>query len=429
MKQLFSTLKRATYATLAVGMLLSLGACDKDDLKKTVDPKKSTDQRKTKAHGDPVKAVLTLYSGHLHGIMGFHQNADIKGLKHLGRVQTIIMRYMPTGEKDPHGRAIYAWRVSNDPGTVDKFRVQYGGYMGKDKDFPERLISKYALVYGLVIRYYDANDKEITKEFTTNGQENIHQHFFIPSNMKAWHTDVTWNSPDVVALKPPYNKIVATRFTPAGEELNGKQLPREEWKPFYYFYSDTDPIDKSYKASITDGDVNTDVKFLGFDNPMGFKGWFGFNNPIFDNVARYNLNKCIYVDFNLGIELLHATQSKTSRNPNGQPSPFDAPTDEQIQSDLWDVNLSIPTLIFGSQEDGLYIKQVEIDDPRGGKKKVGNVKLLGRKPTFDELRDFSQDYVRRLMKAFNATEEDIISDLYTIATADPNLKESGALFF
>ncbi|MDY3090482.1 MAG: hypothetical protein SOW66_05145 [Porphyromonas sp.] len=427
MNQTFSRLGRRAWVMLGVACLATFGSCSKDDLSKGVKPQASVDERKSKAHGDPVKAVLTLYSGHLHGIMGFHQNPDIKGLKHLNRVQTVIMRYTPTGEKDENGRAIYAWRASNEPGTVDKFRVQYGVYMNKDKDYPERRISKYALVYGLVIRYFDANNKDITTEFTTKGQENIHQHFFIPSDIKAWYTNITWNSPDVVALKPPYDKIVATRFTSKGEELNGEQLPREEWKPFYYFYSDTDPIDKSYKASITG--TNTDVKFLGFDNPMGFKGWFGFNNPIYDTYARNNLDKCIYADFNLGIELLHAATSKTSRNENGKPSPFDEPSDAQRQSDLWDVNLSVPTIIFGSQEDGLYINPVEINDPRGGKKTVRNVSALGRKPKFDELRDFSQDYVRRLMKAFNATEDEIISDLYIISTADPKLKESGALFF
>lgn len=429
MKHLFSVLKRATYATLALGMFLSLGSCDKDELKKNVDPKKSTDQRKSKAHGDPVKAVLTLYSGHLHGIMGFHQNADIKGLKHLSRVQTLIMRYMPTGETDVHGRAIYAWRVSKDPGTVDKFRVEYGNYMGKDRDYPDKLISKYALVYGLLIRYFDANDKDITHEFVTNGQENIHQHFFIPHNMKAWHTKVTWDSPEVIALNDPYDKIVSERFTQKGEDLNGTRLPREEWKPFYYFYSDTNPLDKSYKASITDGNTNAEVQFLGFENPMGFKGWFGFNNPIFDSKARNYLDKCIYVDFDLGIELLHAAESKTSRNPDGKPSPFDAPSDRQRQSDLWDVNLSVPTIICGSQEDGLYITPFYVNDPRGGKKRIGNVKALGREPKFEELRDYSQDYVRRLMKAYNATDADIISDLYKIATADPKDSESGALFF
>lgn len=429
MTKLFSAFKRSAYATLAVGMLLSLGACDKDKLKEQVEPKKSTDQRLSKAHGDPVRAELTLYSGHLHGIMGFHQNADIQGLKHMKRVQTMHLSYMSSGKQDKNGRDIYTWAVVPGPGLTDKFRVEYGVYHGKDEDHPERMINKYAHVYGLLIRYFDANNKDITNEFVTKGQENIHQHFFIPYNIKPWYTNITWESEDVKTLKSPYDKLVATRYAKGGEKLGGQTLPREDWKPFYYFYSDTDPLDKSYKASITG--TNIDVKFLGFENPIGFKGWFGFNNPLYDQNTYLHMDKCIYTDFELGIKLLHAATSKTENTEDGKPSPFDSPTDKQVQNDLWDVHLSVPVLIYASQSDALSIDWVEIEDPRspGQKKRTRNIKELKRQPKFEELRDFSKDYVKRIALAFGISHEEAIADIYAELMADPKEYESGALFF
>ncbi len=422
MTRIFPTLKLTTWASLVLLLSLGLGACSKDDLKGKVTPQKSQDERKNKAHGTPVKAVLTLYDGHLHGIKGFHQNADVEGLKSIKRTQTMVLKYMDTGKKDDNGRAIHSWTTS--PEGTDKFRVLYGVYHGKDKDYPDKLISTYSLVYGLTIRYYDADDQDITYQFVTNGQENIHQHFFIPYNLKPFYNDITWESADVIARKPPYNEILAKRFV-TGED----DLPREDWKPFYYFYSDTNPWDKSYKASITGR--NDGVEFLGFDNPVGMKGWLGFNNPIFDQVAYKHLKHCIYYQFDLGVELLHAATSKTSRNEGGKPSPFDMPSDAQRQSDLWDVHLTAPVIIYGSQEDGLYIKAIEIDDPQhpGEKKTVRNLRQLGRKPTFDELRDYSQDFVLRAAKAYGISKEAVIDDLYLSATADPKKKESGTLFF
>lgn len=415
---------------LGVACLATFGSCSKDDLSKGVKPKASVDERKSKAHGDPVKAVLTLYSGHLHGIQGFHQNADIEGLKHMKRVQTMVLKYMPKGQKDAHGRDIYSWTVSQENGSTDKFRVEYGTYSDKNTDYPELLISEYNLVYGLLIRYYDANGKDITHEFVTNGQENIHQHFFIPDKeIKPWHTNITWNSPEVVNLTPPYDKLVATRYR-EGETLLEKKLPKEEWKPYYYFYSDTDPWDKSYKASITG--TNMDVKFIGFNNPTGFKGWFGFNNPLFDSQVYRHYQKAIYCDFNISIELLHAATSKTSRNEDGKPSPYDSPSDAQLKSDLWDVNLSVPVLIYGSQEDALTLdKPVQVPDPRDSSKTitVRQITKLGRAPRYDELKDYSKDYVDRVAKAYGISKEDAIADLYTILTAPADKKESGAVFF
>ncbi|MDY5857957.1 MAG: hypothetical protein SPK09_01825 [Porphyromonas sp.] len=428
MNQPFSRLGRRAWAMLGVACLATFGSCSKDDLSKGVKPQASVDERKSKAHGDPVKAVLTLYSGHLHGIMGFHQNSEAKDIKHLKRVQTMHISYTPTGSKDENGRERYAWTVLKGPGLTEKFKVEYGKYGGKDKDHPTRLISTYQHVYGLLIRYYDANGNDITNEFVTKGQEDIHQHFFIPNKIKPWHTDITWNSTKVVNLAPPYDKLVATRYR-EGETLLGKKLPKEDWKPFYYFYSDTNPLDQSYKASITG--TNIDVKFLGFDNPMGFKGWFGFNNPLFDEQTFRYLNDCIYVDFEIGIKLLHAATHKTTNSEDGKtPSPYDMPSDRQLQNDLWDVHLSVPVLIYASQEDMLSIDYVEIDDPRtpGAKKKTRRIQELGRQPRFEELRDFSKDYVIRISKAYGITKEEAIADLYQEITAASDY-ESGALFF
>lgn len=412
MTKLVSAFKRSAYATLAVGMLLSLGACNKDKLKEQVEPKKSTDQRLSKAHGDPVKAVLTLYKGHLHGLKGFHQDPDIAGVKHLTATQTITCKYEKTGEKDEHERDIYAWRISRENGGTDKFRVKFGNYKYQDNEYPE--VSHYAAVYGLTIRYFDANNVDITHQFVTNGQENIHQHFFTPSNIQSFYNNITWESPDVVALNPPYNEIIAKRYNKILAPQGDDAVKLETWKPFYYFYSDTNPWNESYQKSATSGDKS--VKFIGFDNPVGLKGWFGFNNPIFDSQAWRHYEKCMYFSLDLNIELLHAAESKTSRHPEGKPFPYDSPDDSQRQSDLWDVALSIPTIIYASSEDNIVLK---------GK----SIKKLGRVPTMDELLPRCQDYVKRIAAAYDITEEQALADLYLIVTADPKLKESGAVFF
>ncbi len=278
MKKLLSTLKQVAYATLTVGLLLSAGACSKDDLEKKVTPKGSTDERKSKAHGDPVKAVLTLYRGHLHGIKGFHQDPDIAGVKHLKATQTIVCKYEKTGEQDAHKRDIYAWRLSRENGATDKLRVLFGNYKGQDYDYPE--VCTYTAVYGMTIRYFDANDQDITHQFVTKGQENIHQHFFIPKNIQPFYNQITWDSPEVKDLVEPYDAIIAKRYNKKLAPQGDNPVPLESWKLFYYFYSDTNPWDRSYQANVSK--QNSDVQFVGFDNPTGFKGWFGFNNPIFD---------------------------------------------------------------------------------------------------------------------------------------------------
>ncbi len=414
MKNLLSTLKQVAYATLTVGLLLSAGACSKDDLEKKVTPKGSTDERKSKAHGDPVKAVLTLYRGHLHGIKGFHQDPDIAGVKHLKATQTIVCKYEKTGEQDAHKRDIYAWRLSRENGATDKLRVLFGNYKGQDYDYPE--VCTYTAVYGMTIRYFDANDQDITHQFVTKGQENIHQHFFIPKNIQPFYNQITWDSPEVKDLVEPYDAIIAKRYNKKLAPQGDNPVPLESWKLFYYFYSDTNPWDRSYQANVSK--QNSDVQFVGFDNPTGFKGWFGFNNPIFDPQAWRHQSKCMYFTFDLNIELLHAAESKTSRNPDGKPSPYDAPSDSQRQSDLWDVALSIPVVIYGTSEDNIVINV-----------KGKRIATLGRAPRMDELRPHSQDYVKRIALAYGISEQEVLDDMYLIVTADSKHKESGAVFF
>lgn len=412
MKKMLSTLKRIACATLTVGMILSLGACSKDDLEKKIDPKGSKDERKSKAHGDPVKVVLTLYRGHLHGIKGFHQDPDIQGVKHIKATQTIVCKYEKTGVKDPHDRDIYAWRISKDESSTDKFRVLYGNYKGQDYDYPE--VCTYAAVYGMTIRYFDSNNEDITHQFVTNGQENIHQHFFIPQDIKPFYHQTTWDSPDVKNLVAPYDKIIAKRYNRILAPQGDNPVLLEKWKPFYYFYSDTNPWNKSYQANASK--QNNDVEFVGFSNPVGFKGWLGFNNPIFDPHAWKHQDKCMYFTFDLNVELLHAAESKTSRNPEGKPFPYDAPSDSQRQSDLWDIALSIPVIIYGTSEDNIVVN---------GK----SMASLGRAPRMDELRPHSKDYVKRIALAFGISEDEVLADMYLITTVGGKHRESGAVFF
>lgn len=241
------------------------------------EPVKPKDEVINKDHEDPQKAELLLVEGHLHGKYGFHQNPPYgKGVKHMKRVQKITYELTPKG-----------WGPAKGSGT--KFLV--------------RGTPKESNIYGFFIKYYNAKGEEMTGQFVENGQDKIHQHFFIPSNVNP---------------------------TLYGKEENDDKDPAAI---FDYMYCDSDPWNKSFQKE--------GAKLIGDKNPIGMKGYFKF--------------KKTYKKFEILIRLMHAAKSKFDKD--GKTSPFYKPSSAQLQNDSWDLLIKVPVIVYGDWYES-------IDEPK-----------------------------------------------------------------
>lgn len=144
-------------------------------------------------------------------------------------------------------------------------------------------------VYRLDIRYYDFAHKDITYQFVENGQDKIHQHFFTADSL----------------------------YTAQGKVLH----PRRTDVTLSYQYGDTDPWSQEMGAN--------GVRWIGKDNPIGFKGYFRFHAA---------------EKFDLNVRLMHARISKYNRRTNAV-SPFYAPTPGQRSEDAWDITMRFPITV------------------------------------------------------------------------------------
>lgn len=245
-------------------MLVGAVSCNKT-------PEIPTDETKEKNHEDPHRAELILVEGHLHGKYAFHQDPEVEGVKHLKKIQKMIFELSEKG-----------WGIS-DKG-VSKFCVR--------STSPE---FKGQQVYGLWINYYNAKGELINGEFMQNGQDLIHQHFFIPKNLRpTFDGDNTAVDSDPVSI-------------------------------YKYVYCDTDPWNKNMH--------NEGATLIGAKNPVGFKGYFMFLKE------RKN--------FDISVELMHAVISKFSEN--GIVSPFYLPSKAQRQRDHWDLKIKVPVTVYAGQ--------------------------------------------------------------------------------
>lgn len=248
------------------------------------DPVKPVDETGVKDHEDPFKAELLFVEGHLHGTYGFHQNPEYNNdVKHMRRIQKITFELTSKG-----------WGPAK--GSADKFLV--------------RGTPKESSVYALWIKYFNKEGKEMTSQFIQNGQDKIHQHFFIPKEVK----------PSLYGKEESSDKDPSALFD--------------------YLYCDSDPWDKSYSK-------DEGTKLIGDKNPIGFKGYFKFKKS--------------YKQFILDIRLLHANSSKFGKD--GKASPFYKPTSAQLQNDQWDLSMRVPVIIYNDSYEN-------IDDPKSLKGKA-----------------------------------------------------------
>lgn len=271
------------FAAFCMVAFIGLFSCSKD-------PVRPNNEILNKDHEDPSKAELILVEGHLHGKYGFHQNPDIEGVKYLKKIQKIVFELTEKG-----------WHTTNN--SVKQFNV---------KSTPKE--SNGQIVYGLWIKYYNAKGEEITHEFIENGQDQIHQHFFIPRNV-----DKTFDGKN------------------ESDDYNPETL-------FEYVYCDTNPWNKNMH--------NQGAKLIGDKNPIGFKGYFKFLKS--------------RKQFTLSIELMHAAKSKFN---NGKASPYYSPSISQRQRDHWDLKIKVPVVVYADQmetveEDSNNLDQLSESDKK-----------------------------------------------------------------
>lgn len=275
---------------VAFGMSLAFSACSND-------PETPIDETLHKDHGDPAKAVVVLTKGTLNGTVF---TAEEEHEHEAAREEHHHDELLPDKQTVTYElQAGTGWAPAE--GSATSFRV-LGSTPG------------HQVAYGLTIRYYDKSGKDITGQFVENNQDQIHQHFFIPKNVRAF---------------------------PSGQTEADDADPS---KMFAYTYLDTTPWDQA-GAAVT-----------GDSNPIGFKGALAFGKN------RKN--------FTLGIELMHARVSKFK---DGKTSPYYAPSRAQKAGDHWDVQMAIPvTVLYAEEETKAWTsgKDVAYEDLKDNEKRI-----------------------------------------------------------
>lgn len=263
---------------LMLAAMLNFTACDNDP----VTPK---NENEDPLHEEPVKVTVQLVECHLHADWykiqeqgGPHQN-PVNKAKYMKRVQEITYEI-----KKKEG-----WQLAE--GSQKALYVQQNGEYKTGKNFTP------APVYLVFIKYYNSAGELMNEQFFQDGQENIHQHFFTPVN-----------------IRPTFDGIQQE-----GDDDPLKQID--------YIYADTTPWNKSQH----DG-----AKITGRENPMGFKG-----------VIRFLRDR---KEFDLRLRLYHGYKSKIDPSTK-EFSPFYLPSSYLIQNGTWDVDLNIPVIVFWSRQD------------------------------------------------------------------------------
>lgn len=241
---------RSLLASLVVGAGL-LTSCGEE-------PKKPTNEIENKLHEDPARAVFTLKEGEL-APAAFDGEPRLADVKYSGESQVFSMAY--TKDK--------GWAVEES--SVKALHVK------STKDNPN-------LVYALEIQYYSPSGQPMNHQFIDNGQDKIHQHFFV--HYKT-------------------------------EEVDGKKRSS--------INRDVKTIPYSYNYA----DVDKQGNWIGRSNPLGFAGVLRFDQP--------------NDEFEISCELMHAVGSKFTAD--GKTSPWYAPSMSQRSKDKWDMQVKLPVIV------------------------------------------------------------------------------------
>ncbi len=212
-------------------------------------------------------------------------------------------------------------------------------------------------VAAFVIHYFDKAGNDITDQLADNDASKHYQHFFMAENIK----------PGYLGKSEPTDK-------------NGTDF-------FDYVYCDTKPWDKTHKF---DG-----APFVGDTDPVGIKGYFFFLKS--------------HKKFNLDIKLMYASSSKFTA---GKPSPFYAPTQQQLKEAAWLPTITIPMNIYIDGEE------LELDD---------DLDTLGKPESAYSEHD--RNIIHSLMDAFGITKfEDAAAEFYWNLNGEAKEDETGFWF-
>ena len=173
----------------------------------SLEPEAPVDERRSKDHGDPTRVVLTLHHGAWDGTHFTPETGETADT----REQTITYALQP--------------------------ELGWAPLAGTPAGFVVRRAEGTQHAYELRIRYFDISGEDITRQFVDNGQDKIHQHFFIPD---AVYTPDSTARPDEARSNRVYT----------------------------YTYADTTPW---YNELSTPG-----TRLTGDVNPIGFKGVLQF---------------------------------------------------------------------------------------------------------------------------------------------------------
>ena len=317
---------------VGVSLVLSLNSCSKD-------PVIPEDETKNKLHEDPAKMTVLLVECHLHADWneiqkagGPHQNPESPA-RYMKRVQEITYEL----------KAGSGWTLAE--GSQGKFYVQKNGEYKNGNNFTP------APVYLMFIYYYNSKGELMNGQFVENGQENIHQHFFTPEN-----------------VRPTFDG------KPEADDNDPEALVD-------YLYVDTTPWDKTKH--------DNEAEITGGTNPVGLKG-----------VIRFLKDR---KEFDLKLRLYHGYNSKKNPQTNGF-DPFYKPSGVLIQRGTWDINLSIPVVVFWSREEFVDV-DLEAD-----------VNLIGE----DSLDEDSNRTLHSIMETFNLTWKEALEEFisYTYQAGD-----------
>ncbi len=275
-------INRLKIAIITVAYLFFASACSDD-------APTPNDERTDKGHGEWYKIEFKFTEGHIHGDHHDHDHHHKHGNNH---------DHQHSGEMFFHGLPDFGKYLK----TVQTYTLTRTNDGVKSSNNTIRLVGDIA--YGLEITYYNKKDKVINHEFTSVEMAPIHQHFFIPRNIKSIKEGVE-----------------------AGAKNN----------ILHYVYRDTEPWDGMFG--------NAGVHLRDKNDPIGLKGFFKVEKA--------------YQSFDLNVVLVHVIAG-SKLDDEGNPYPFYAPSSRVMGTQ--DLNVKIPVRIFTKYPKTDARMQTYIDD-------------------------------------------------------------------
>ena len=237
--------------------------------------------------------------------------------------------------------------------------------------------NEYRYPYGLWIKYYDKDGKDITSTIAENGESKAHQHFFQASNVR----------PTFDGKAQEYDNVTDSLLD--------------------YTYMDTNPTNGILKQTTVDGKIVPAATLRGSrvvgkkgedliftpENPIGMKGFFQFKRE--------------RKQFDMTISLYHFEGN--AKFLDGTPGGFVAPRAGQRNLSHLEVQFKIPFIVYASREEtGLWEKTDRVP--------------------FDKLNADEQHLVTSTARAYNISIAQALNEWFEQILGEVD-KESGSLWF